>query len=376
MKPPPSSRDTPAGAADPRELADDHHPLDVEAALWVARKQDGLRAQEETELRAWLAGDPARGARLHQLENLWRALDHLPADDVAALKTAAAPAPATPALARPGRPAKPERRSWLMGWSRLAPTLAMAGLATLLVGGGWLGWHHLQQQPIFSQSFATQRGQQLSTTLPDNSTLRLDTATQLDVALFRQRREVHLRQGQALFEVEADATRPFHVLAGSMRITVLGTRFSVRYAHDGSDAGRVRVVVEEGRVRVARSVGPQSDSHHLAATDAMDLVAGQGVVADPQGQMEPVAAATLASATAWRTGRVVLSDTPLGDAVAEFERYVDTGLIIRDPAVAELRLNGSFDLRQVESFKRALPQVLPVRLRTLADGTVEVVGAN
>jgi transmembrane sensor len=79
---------------------------------------------------------------------------------------------------------------------------------------------------------------------------------------------------------------------------------------------------------------------------------------------------------AWRAGRVVLNDTPLGDAVAEFERYFDTGLVVPDPAVAALRLNGSFDLRQAGAFKRALPEVLPVRLQTRADGKTEVRAVN
>jgi transmembrane sensor len=363
------------------------HPLDVEAALWLARKQDGLAPGEAAELHEWLAGDPARSAKLDQLSGLKDLLDGLPPDHVAALKTAiASPAPgpvprsSAQDMSAPMCVRRPDRREWLLGWGRLAPQAAFAGLAAMAVGGGWLGWDHWQRQPVFTQRFATARGQQLVATLPEGSSVRLDTATRLDVALYRRRREVRLPQGQALFDVAADPERPFHVLAGSLRITVLGTRFSVRHTPTGLDAGRVSVVVVEGHVRVARASTdgtPVGAGQEFTATGAefVELTAGQSVMADAQGRLAAVTANMPGTALAWRDGRVVLNDVPLGDALAELERYVDTGLSIRDPAVAALRLNGSFDLRQLQAFKRALPQALPVRLLKSADGKTEIVPA-
>lgn len=362
-------------AGDARELADflaEQPPLDVQAALWATRRQDGLTEEEEAELSVWLAGDPARGQRLAELTGVLGQLDELPPDDVATFK-ATVPDRTVPPREHPRRP---DRRAWLMGWRGLGPSLAMAGLAAMVTGGGWLGWHHWQQHPTFTQSLATARGQQLEAPLPDGSTLRLDTATRLDVALYRSRREVHLPQGQALFHVRADAERPFHVFAGAVRITVLGTRFSVRYASEGLHPGHVSVVVEEGRVRVARVYGPSSTGRDPAAApahDSVELTAGQTVQADAQGHLTPVTRMPLSAALAWREGRVVLNDTPLKEAVAEFERYLNTGLVIHDPTVAALRLNGSFDLREAHAFRRALPQVLPVRLLPRPDGTAEVV---
>jgi transmembrane sensor len=384
-------------SAESLELADylaSQNPLDVEAALWLARKQDGLAPGEAAELHEWLAGDPARSAKLDQLSGLRELLDGLPPDHIAALKAAVSPL-ATPVLTTAPSPAprasaqetpapatvrRPDRREWLLGWGRLAPQAAFAGLVAMAVGSGWLGWGHWQRQPIFTQSFATARGQQLAATLPEGSRVHLDTATSLDVALYRQRREVRLPQGQALFDVKPDPERPFHVLAGSLRITVLGTRFSVRHTQNGLDAGRVSVVVLEGHVRVARTSadGAQAGAgQEFTATGAefVELTAGQSVMADAQGSLAAVAANTPGTALAWRDGRVVLNDVPLGDALAEFERYVDTGLSIRDPVVAALRLNGSFDLRQLQAFKRALPQALPVRLVMSADGKTEIVPA-
>ena len=45
---------------------------------------------------------------------------------------------------------------------------------------------------------------------------------------------------------------------------------------------------------------------------------------------------------------------------------------MRDPAVAAMRVGGSFDLREASSFAQALPLLLPVRLKS-AGGVTEIV---
>lgn len=216
MKPlPPRSAAEPpaadaAAVAQARELADymaGQDPLDAEAAVWAARRQDGLHADEEAELQAWLAGDPARRRKMDQLTGVLGQLDRLPPDDVAALKAALPPVSGTarsehgaPARrledARPRghRPRDGGRRQWMARWGRRVPQLAMAGMAAMVVGGGWMGWNHWQQQPTFVQSFATPRGQQLTATLPEGSRLRLDT----------DNRPVSVPRNVVVFSADAD----------------------------------------------------------------------------------------------------------------------------------------------------------------------------
>ena len=121
---------------------------------------------------------------------------------------------------------------------------------------------------MFAGEFRTLRGQQKDVTLPDGSVLRLDTDTRIAVALYRERREVKLLGGQAMFQVHGDAARPFDVLAGPVRVTVVGTRFSVRHTPGILGADDIRVEVEEGCVRVAGVDG-------MTAAPAVELGAGQ-----------------------------------------------------------------------------------------------------
>lgn len=387
--PPASYPQEEADARDFAEFIAGQDPLDTAAAGWVVRRQDGLTPEEEAELQEWLAADPAHARALAQVEDVWSRMDELPDEGIVALKaglpshkagTALPPSVAIPTPVpvapepqhhpRPSssiQPASFGRRSWLIGLGRLIP---QAVVAFSMVGVVWYGWHTWQHQPTFQQSFATARGEQKKVNLPDGSTLWLDTTTQAEVVLYRQRREVRLTDGQALFAVQSNPDQPFDVLTGGTRITVVGTRFSVRRTRSGLGAeGSVSVVVEEGRVRVAS----RSAAHKMDSSSSVELSAGQSIIADAAGALGPVNRDDAPAAT-WREGRVSFSGTPLMQALAEFERYGDTGLVIRDPAVAALKVNGSFDLRQIGAFARALPRVLPVQLST-RDGQTEIIAA-
>lgn len=376
------------GADDARDFADfiaGQDPLDVAAAGWMVRRQDGLTPEEEAAFQAWLDADPAHGDALAHMDDVWGRMDELPEEGVASLKAAlpqghattpppavTLPASAPARTALPSSPASPGRRVWLIGLSRLMPQAATAAAALGVVGGGWYGWQAWQQRPTFAQGYATARGEQGEVTLPDGSTVWLDTATQVEVRFNDPRRELLLSEGQVLCAVQSRPDQPFDVLAGDTRITVVGTRFSVRRTHSGlARDGSVQVVVEEGRVRVASRAGPFP---FMAPAAFVELGPGQSVTADAAGTLGPVGSDTPATA-AWREGRINFQGTPLAQALAEFERYGDTGLVIRNPAVGALRVHGSFDLRQVDAFARALPRVLPVRLRT-QHGQTEILAAS
>lgn len=320
----------------------------------VRRHSADWRAADEAALAEWLAAAPERQQAWNRWQAHWAALDGLPPEAVARLR---ATLPGAPAAAAP----VPQRRRFL------APVLASAAALAVTAGTGWLGWRQWQAQPVYTQALRSARGQQLQASLPDGSTLRLDTATRLEVTFYRQRREVRLLEGQAVFEVTHDAAHPFHVLAGPMGVTVVGTRFAVRHTPDVPGADGVRVAVEQGRVRVARLLGDATDPAR-EAPGALTLGPGQGVWAAADGTLSPVTAESAGGFAPWRNSRVSFVDAPLGQALAELERYGDTGLTVRDPAVAALRLSGTFDPSDAQTLRRALAAALPVRLQPASGG--------
>jgi ferric-dicitrate binding protein FerR (iron transport regulator) len=138
----------------------------------------------------------------------------------------------------------PLRTPWLR-WSA-------AALVLLLAGSLWRGYHHTPAVTALSVNTAqvkrTNDGpRELSLSLPDGSAVILSPASTLSYAPAFEpgNRNIYL-SGKALFDVRADARRPFTVYAGDVNTTVLGTRFIV----NALLPGKVNVHLLEGKVVV------------------------------------------------------------------------------------------------------------------------------
>ena len=362
-------------------------PVDVAAMAWHGRREQGLGTDDEAQFRLWLATDPAHRAAFSRLDESLRMLRALPAERTAQLHrarpqqqsgpAAAAPtsAPTSAPVSTPAStpasppPARPGLGARLAAALTVRPAaLAFCCVALLAVGAGWRQWW---QQPTFEQVYTAQRGRLLDVALPDGSRLTLDSATRVEVTMYRDRRLVRLPDGQAMFGVARDAARPFTVLAGPARVTVLGTRFAVRCRDCEGQAAEVDIEVEEGRVGVARAL----DGDAGAVTTAQ-LRAGQFVRVSTAAGLGAVAAVSPGGIAPWRKGLIRFVSTPLAEAVREFERYGAVDLVIADPEVARMPIGGSYRADNPAAFAQALPHILPVRLVRRADGKAEVVGAQ
>lgn len=232
--------------------------------------------------------------------------------------------------------------------------LRVLGLGLLVAGGRWV-W----RLPTEDFALRTERGRLLARELADGSQVHLAANTQATVRYFRDRREVTLAQGEMHFEVRRDPARPFTVSTEWGRVEVLGTGFSVR-----ARAGGMRVAVAHGRVAVFAA-------DRGAAVDAsVVLVGGQAVDIDRYGLHAP-SATRADSVAAWRDGWLVFEDTPLPDAIAQWNDYLARPIRLRDAgALASLRLSGSFPMRTPDAFMRNLPAMLAVAVERRDDAWV------
>lgn len=373
----------------PPAAPDDAFRQRRELAGWFVRRQaPQWSAADEAAFQRWLAADPGNRDTYRRWEADWALIDAMPpasaerlramvaADraiqdavdrvrepargDAQTMEAAQETLPEPVATSHRARGASPGRRRML------ASTLAAAGVAGIAIPAGWLGWRHLQSRPVYQQAFSTPRGRWMRADLPDGSRLHLDTATALQATFFRGRRELRLSAGQAAFSVSADARRPFVVAAGPLRVTVVGTRFSVRLTPEVPGREGVEVMVEAGRVQIEQAAGP---GERTAATwQAFELVAGQGATFDPRGE-QPVLGRVPAEGILPPTDPVrSFSDVPLAQAVAEMQRYADLGIVELAPPVARLRLSGTFDLRDPASTRWLLANALPLRVERHANG--------
>ena len=171
-------------------------------------------------------------------------------------------------------------------------------------------------------------------------------------------RVVEIERGEAFFEVAHDPNRPFIVKAGDRRVIAVGTQFSVRRV--GAD---LRVVVSEGTVRYESSA-TDSPAPTLLPAGSMARARGDAI----QVQQRPVTEAE--RSLTWRNGLLTFRNTPLAEAVAEFNRYNVRQIVIEDPAIAGLEVGGVFRSRNVEPFVHLLEHGFAVQATIQADRIV------
>lgn len=293
----------------------------------------------EAELRQWRQATPDYAEAVATAQRIWNATD---AD---ALR-ARLPVPPSAEQERQGR-----RR--IVGMLGVASFLAMAG-----AGGRWY-W----LRPVHAIALHTERAQTLAHRLPDGSALDLAPNTSAQVTLYRHQRIVRLAHGEARFDIAPDAQRPFMVETDWGRVRVLGTVFTVS-ARDG----QMRVAVAHGRVAVwPRKAQDRAVDINDAPT--AELRAGDAIEADAHGLGER-SRVDVAEVAGWKQGWLVFRNTPLPEAAARWNDYLRQPLrLVDEAALRDLRVTGSYQLRDPQAFLDSLPNMLPVRVsRTAGDG--------
>jgi transmembrane sensor len=299
-----------------------------EAAAWFARRRDGACSRSEEEaFERWrdLGDDHARAYA--DTERAWEQWESLQSS--ARMRELAAAAMTATA---------PSQRQ-----ARWRPLLAAASLAAVFVLAGiWL-LPLMTHTP--SVAYSTGLGEQRTEQLPDGTRIVLNTQTTLQVRYSRQRREVTLQHGEAMFDVVHDAGHPFVVITAEGSITDLGTKFQVRN-EDGVDT----VTLLQGRVEVAA----RDEQKHLVPGEQARY--GASIPGIRVRQVDP------ATMTSWMRGRLDFSGLPLAQAVAEANRYSAVKLRLGDPRLADLPVGGSFRTGDNASIAAALSAVFPVRV--------------
>ena len=296
------------------------------------------RASERSAFDAWLAADPRHAQEYAAFEQLWSDFD----------STASTQALADAALASRTQ----RRRRRIVGG-----LLSAGGLGSL----GWLllqGWQSHLDAPQFTLARTTRPGQRLRLPLPDGSEILLGGASTITLSYSRRSRQVELAQGEALFSVAADATRPFTVDCASTRTTVVGTRFAVDRL-----PGSVRVSVQQGIVHFAGS---------KAAGSTLRLHAGEvGAWQDgtPQGSApQRLPGRNAQDAFAIERDLLIFERASLAEIAATLSRYHPTPVQAQASAPDQgPRITAAVQLRQIDGFLDTLPRIAAVKVRRSHD---------
>jgi transmembrane sensor len=193
------------------------------------------------------------------------------------------------------------------------------------------------------ESFRTGIGQQAEVTLPDGSTVTLDTASRLEVRYTGDERRV-LLDGQGWFRLKP-SDRPFRVEAGGRSFTAQAGAFDIR-----TDPGQVRAYAADGGVTLTGADG-------AVAVKPGDILSISGDDALVRRLDDP------AAFTGWRRGLLQFDNLPLAEAAGELNRYRRRPIRIADNRAASLRVSGAFHTAETPAFVDALVAGFPVRVK-------------
>jgi transmembrane sensor len=315
-----------------------HSDKPSQAAEWFARLRSGhMTSPDDKAWEEWMADGSDNLQAYENVELAWEISEEL--RDRPSIKTLLREADLAlrrPAVAPMSRGLFGGRVSWRAGAALAAVILVCAVTAVFVV------------TRVSVTEYASGVGEQRTVTLPDSSTLSLNTGTRVQVRYSRGLRRIDLLAGEAAFAVTHDSERPFEVRALHGATTAVGTEFDVQIT--GTTA---TVSVLKGTVLVR-------PSDALNAATFTQVSAGQAVDYTAEGSTSAIRNADGGKVHGWLAQRIVFSDVTLADALADYNRYTKTPIIIGDPALGERRINGVFRIGDQAAFINALEQGLHV----------------
>jgi len=233
------------------------------------------------------------------------------------------------------------------------------GLGAFVIGGAALHQTGLIGPRLYAD-YTTGIGEQRTITLTDGSAVTLNAGSALSVHMTETERRLTLYEGQALFTVAKDRTRPFIVEAQNGLTRALGTTFDIDIK-----PAQVVVTVLEGTVGVTPARGQPQNTNDMVILQENSRVqyAETGLLSAPEYVDSDIE-------TAWRRGKLIFDAKPLGDVVAELERYRSGTIIIANRQLHALQITGVFDLTQPEEILHAIETTLPVTVTRLPFVTI------
>lgn len=306
-------------------------PVSKQAAAWLATLSDEACTNDERrEFALWLVRANTHVDEFLRISALTRRLQGArawPGIDIDRLVDEAR----AEASVRILHPAAKEARSGghrptLSGggrWLGIAAALGFVALAALLV----------LQRPDWARRghvYETKLGELRSVALEDGSIVELNAKSRIRAQFTSSERRIELLSGEAVFRVAQNHSRPFKVSTPFADIVAIGTQFNV-----DSRSNRTIVTVLEGRVKVMRQ------SQEVAVLPV--LGAGEQAVIQRERTVKRIARVDPMRVTGWTARRLYFEDTPLAEAVEQFERYSARRIRIDDAGLSDRRITGTFD---------------------------------
>ena len=213
-------------------------------------------------------------------------------------------------------------------------------------------------------SFITKLEKQ-SVVLPDGTKIWLNRNSQLsyNASFGKETRKVRLK-GEAYFEVEHNPEKPFIIESNHTFTKVLGTKFNVSsYEKDSI----ICVSVVQGKVQFGISDSKEESVILTNNCTGTFLKKTEGLykstISDP-------------NALAWRTNRLVFSNSSLSNVIDELEDLYNINIVVKSPEIYNCTFSGTFNNQSIDEIIKIMEYTLNLDFKKNSGSQFSVSGKS
>ena len=325
--------------------------IEMQATAWMVKLDDGEPSAElKAAFKAWVNEAPEHRKAFEQAVAFSEDMNRL----------------TQVVLPREKTQARPRNISWPVA---TACTLLLAFIVLMVVP---------DQSP---ERYVTAVGEQKTLKLADNSTVLLNTNSELVVQYSEAKRKLVLIKGEAHFDVAKNPNRPFEVVAGEGLVRAVGTAFTVHLRQ-----ADVEVIVTEGIIEIDQSteLSPNTlnsvktslpENPHAIVGQGLQIEAGKRLTYDSNllAQIELDSTQEMAKALSWHQGVLSFDGETLEEVVEEVGRYTELKIVIPERAARELKVGGLFKVGDTAALFEALRDGFGMHVKVVSEDVVYLI---
>lgn len=344
-----------------------------EAAEWfVLFDADDVTEEDKSNFAEWLNMSPVHAREYAEISGLWDETA-LYGSELDTDQSIIQLYPDLPSI----RPTPPVERTFWGDWRKIAAALfigiLLAGSSTYMMTRT-----NVIVEVANAEIFETQKGESRRFRLSDGSFVQLNTNSRIEVKYSDYFREINLIKGEAFFDVAKNKSKPFIVEVGNMRVRALGTQFNIN-----KRLKRIEVTVLEGKIRVSKEVQDRPDNAQKMWVS--DIGAGEQVITlyhdskrdrDADQEFYKSDHLNLQAILSWRDNKLMFDNRDLIDVIEDFNRHNDQIIILADPGLSQLKITGTFNPNDPESFIQSMVKIANIRSEIKSDGNIFLFKAN
>ncbi|MDR1402864.1 MAG: FecR domain-containing protein [Tannerellaceae bacterium] len=220
----------------------------------------------------------------------------------------------------------------------------------------WLGAYvYLNVQETAAFEVAAAKGEKASLTLPEGSTVALNSDSKIICrADFNRRDRALTLEGEAYFDVTHNPEKPFIVTCEQISVRVLGTRFGIK-TYGNED--HISIVLNAGKIRLT------------TPKETIEMKPDDRIVYNKRTQTAICEKVNADDYTGWRQNRLRFENESLETIVKSVSRMHNIDIEFDRPQLKDLRFTGTIDNTNIESVLDAIKLTSLLNYR-LEDGVV------